>query len=69
VIGPVPAAAPSDDVAFVLQITAIGTLVGTSVAARQRRRDPLADAWTITARWTVAGAVAGVLAAIVVRVL
>jgi hypothetical protein len=70
VIGPLPAVAPNDDLAFVLQFAAVGSvIVGTIVAARQRRRDPTADAWSTTARWTVAGAVAGVLAAIVARVL
>ena len=48
-----PALAPSEDVAVLVQAAALGALIGTTVAARRRSRDPEFDAWLITARWTV----------------
>ena len=54
-----PAVAPSDDVALVLQAAAAGALFGTAVAVRRRGRNPDADAWLLTARWSVVGAIIG----------
>ncbi len=60
-IGPIPAIAPNDDVAVVLQAAGIGALLGTAVAARRRAKDMSADTWLLTARWSVALALAGLL--------
>jgi hypothetical protein len=60
VIGLIPAVAPSDDLAVILQAAGACALIGTAVAARLRRRYAEADAWLITARWTVAGAIGGI---------
>jgi hypothetical protein len=68
-IAPFPAAAPSDDVAFVAQFAGMGTLIGTAVAARRHARDPSTVAWLLVARWTIAGAAVGLLVAIAMRVL
>ena len=59
-IAPVPSVAPSDDVAVVLQAAGVGALLGASLAARRRARDPDYDAWLLTARWTIAFAIGGV---------
>jgi hypothetical protein len=61
VIAPTPAVAPSDEVAVVLQMAGVGALLGTAVAARRKRREPAADTWLFTARWTLALAALGVL--------
>ena len=68
-IGPPPAIAPSDDVTVILHAAGVGTLIGTAVAARGRRRDPTVDTWLLTARWTVAGAVFGGLLVVLGRIL
>lgn len=60
-IAPLPALSPSPEVAVVVQWATIGALAGTAVAARRRARDPAFDAWLLTARWTVAGGMTGVL--------
>ena len=51
--------APSPQLAFVLQITAIGTAVGSGVAARAKRRNADADTWSITTAWATLGFVVG----------
>ena len=56
-----PAFGPSEDATGILQWAAVGTLVGVAVTARRRTRDPAADTWTYTARWTLLGAALGVL--------
>ncbi len=61
-IGPIPAIAPSPGVAVVLQAAGIGALFGTIVAARRRASNPNADTWLLTVRWSVAGAILGLLA-------
>lgn len=55
------AAAPSDDVGFVLQMAGLGTLVGTGFAVRRRRRNPDADTWLPAAWGALGGAAAGVV--------
>ena len=55
------AVAPSEDLAFVLQMAGVGALIGAVVAARRRARDPQYDAWLVTARWTLALALLAVL--------
>ena len=49
--------APNNDVAFVLQIAALGALVGSAVAAAMRLRNPEADTWLPTALGGLRGAV------------
>ncbi len=56
--------APSPQLAFVLQTTAVGTAVGSGIAARAKRRNPEADTWAITTAWTTLGLVVGSLFAI-----
>lgn len=68
-IAPLPAVAPSEDVAVVLQAAGIGALLGTAVAARRRTRTKRVDTWVITTRWTVAAAALGVLLVVLLRVL
>jgi hypothetical protein len=53
------ALAPLPDVGFVLQAGAVGTALGTAVAARARHRDPDVDATRITGAWTSAGLAVG----------
>lgn len=53
------AIAPVPEVGFVLQAGALGTAVGTLVAARARRRDPGVDAARISAAWSALGIVVG----------
>ena len=60
-IAPLPAAAPSDELAVVLQAAGVGALVGTAVSAWFRRRDPAADTWLTTAAFTLLFAALGVL--------
>jgi hypothetical protein len=55
----VPAIAPSDELAVVLQAGAFGALIGAAVVARRGRRIG-SDAALITARWTLTGAGIGV---------
>lgn len=66
---PLPAVAPSGDVAVVLQFAGVFTPIGTAVAARSRRRNPTADAWLLTARWTLAGTGIGTVFVVLMRVL
>ncbi len=68
-IGPLPAVAPSDDVAFVLQGAGLGALVGAAVTARRKTQDPGTDTWLITARWMVGGALLAALLVVLGRVL
>jgi hypothetical protein len=56
-----PAVTPNDDLAVILQAATLGALLGTAVAARRRRGDPGFDAWLVTARWSVAAGIVGVL--------
>ena len=56
------ALAPSPDVAFVLQLGAVGGAIGTAVAARARQRDAAVDVSRITAAWTLLGLAAGLAA-------
>jgi hypothetical protein len=51
---------PLPQLAFVLQTSAIGTAVGSAVAARAKRRNPDADTWAITTAWATLGLVVGV---------
>lgn len=61
--------APSPRLAFVLQTTAVGTAVGSGIAARAKRRNPDAgrnpdaDTWAITTAWATLGLVVGSLLA------
>ena len=64
----IPAVAPNDDVAVVVQVATMFTLVGTAIAARASRRQPDADPWLLTARWTLLGAVAGAVFVVVKRI-
>jgi len=61
-VGPLP------ELAFLLQASGLGALVGLIVARRAPRRFE-ADSerrWTIIARWTVFGALLGLLAVILI---
>lgn len=53
--------APSPQLAFVLQTTAVGTAVGSGIAARAKRRNADVDTWSITAAWASLGLVIGVV--------
>jgi hypothetical protein len=66
---PLPALQPNDEGGVIPQTAAIGTLAGTAVAARARRRNPATDSWLLTARWTLGGAVIGALWVFLARVL
>jgi glycopeptide antibiotics resistance protein len=57
----VPAVTPSGDLAFVLQLAAVGALVGAAIAAYWRQRNPAFDAWMMTTRWSLLLAVVGVV--------
>ena len=54
------AAAPSDTIGFILQMAAVGALLGTGFAAWRRRGDSDADTWWPPA---LAGLVAALVAA------
>lgn len=51
--------APSPQLAFVLQTTAVGTAVGSGIAARAKRRNADVDTWSITTAWASLGFVVG----------
>ncbi len=68
-IAPLPALTPSGDIAVILQGAGIGTLVGAAVATRALRRDPAADTWLLTTRWTLGGAAIGLVFAVLGRIL
>ncbi len=68
-IAPLPALTPSGEVTVVLQLAGLGTLVGAAPASRRRASDAEFETWLLTTRWTVAGAVAGLLLVVLVRVL
>ncbi|HEX8086890.1 MAG TPA: hypothetical protein VF529_21575 [Solirubrobacteraceae bacterium] len=57
----VPALTPSGDIAFVLQLAAVGALVGAAIAAHRRQRDPAFDAWMTTTLWSLLLAAVAVL--------
>lgn len=59
------AVAPLPDVAFVLQAGAVGTAIGTAVAARARRRRSDTDAAQITCAWTLLGLGVGAVIAVI----
>ena len=59
-----PAFGPSDDIAGILQAAAVGGLIGVVVTARIRARNPDADTWIFTARWTLLWAAGAVLVAL-----
>ena len=52
-IPPIPAVAPSDEVAFVLQVAGVGALIGAALAARRRTRDREADTWMPPTAWAL----------------
>ena len=60
VLSPVP------ELAYVLQLTGVGTAVGSAIALRAKRRDPRADTWAITTAWATLGLAAG-LASLLIR--
>ncbi len=60
-IAPLPAVAPSDEVAVVLQYAGAGALVGTAVAAWFERRETRTNTWRLTAAFTLLGAAVGLL--------
>ena len=49
------AVAPVPEIGFVLQAGAVGTAIGTAVAARARHRHNAADTARIVAAWTLLG--------------
>ncbi len=56
-----PGFAPSEDLTWILQVAAATTLIGLAVTLRRRGRDPSTDTWIYTTRWTLLGALLGVL--------
>ena len=67
-IVPLPAVQPSGELGVVLQGATFGALIGSGIAARRRRHDPSADAWLLTTRWSLVGALAGLAWVVVSRV-
>lgn len=61
--------APLPTLGLVLQIAAVGTLVGSLVALRASGRWDRIDTWAITTAWTGVGAVVGVIVALFALVL
>lgn len=57
--------APVPEVAFILQVAAVGAALGSAVALRARRRDADVDTWRITAAWATLGLLVGVMFAVV----
>jgi len=51
--------APVPEVAFVLQVGAVGAAIGSAVALGARSRDAEVDAWRITTAWATLGLVVG----------
>lgn len=60
--------APVPELAFVLQITAVGTALGSAVALRAKRRNPQIDSWSITTAWATLGFLLGALVALLTLV-
>jgi hypothetical protein len=58
------AVSPLPVIGFVLQMAALGTAIGSVVALHAKRRDPLADTWSITTAWASLGFVAGAITAV-----
>ncbi len=57
--------APVPEVAFVLQVGAVGAAIGSAVALRARTRDADVDTWRITTPWATLGLLVGVMIAVV----
>jgi len=57
--------APVPEVAFVLQVGAVGAAIGSAVALRARTRDADVDAWRITTAWATLGLVVGAICLVV----
>jgi hypothetical protein len=55
------------ELAFVVQVTALGAAIGAAIAVRSFRRTGNPDRrWEVTTRWTTAGLVVGVSAILIV---
>lgn len=59
-----PAVTPVSEIAFALQVAALGAAVGSAVALCAQRRRPDVDTWRITTAWASLGLVLGVLMAV-----
>lgn len=59
------AVAPLPEVAFVLQVAAVGAAIGSAIGMRRRRRDADADAWQITTAWSTLGLVIGMAVVVI----
>jgi len=57
--------APMPEVAFVLQVGAVGAAIGSAVALRARSRYADVDTWRITTAWATLGLVVGASLAVV----
>jgi hypothetical protein len=61
----VSSVAPVPELAFILQVAAAGTAIGSAVALRAKRRNPDADTWAITTAWATLGLLCGGLAVLI----